>query len=75
MSEARIDEAMARLDTALARIEAARAAIPAASPQSNSDEGANSPRIMALVNAHEKLREEVADTLTELDGVIAELEE
>ena len=30
---------------------------------------------MALVNAHEKLREEVADTLTQLDGVIAELEE
>ena len=75
MSEARIDEAMARLETALARIDAARAAMPADTPKPDSDEGANSPRIMALVNAHEKLREEVAETLTELDGVIAELEE
>ncbi len=29
---------------------------------------------MALVNAHEKLREEVADTLGELDALIEELE-
>ncbi len=78
MSEARIDEAMARLEIALARIDAARAANPPAAPSNDSAEsgdGANSPRIMALVNAHEKLREEVAETLTELDTVIAELEE
>ncbi|MEL6877450.1 MAG: hypothetical protein AAGL68_05060 [Pseudomonadota bacterium] len=75
MSEDRIEEAMARIELALARIDLAQSTAPTAPQQSESEEGTNSPRIMALVNAHEKLREEVADTLTELDGVIAELEE
>ncbi len=35
---------------------------------------AASARVMALVNSHEKLREEVADTLGELDALIEELE-
>ena len=60
---------MARLDAALARIAAAR---PAASGKSG--DGAGSARIMKLVNNHEKLREEVAEVLGELDVVIDELE-
>ncbi|MEM8726318.1 MAG: hypothetical protein AAGE86_12425 [Pseudomonadota bacterium] len=35
---------------------------------------AASARVMALVNSHEKLREEVADTLGELDALLEELE-
>ena len=31
-------------------------------------------RVMELVNAHEKLREEVSDTLRDLDTLIDELE-
>ncbi len=69
MSAARIEEAMARINTAMARIDAAH-------PEQTDDKGENagSSRVMALVNAHEKLREEVADTLGELDTLIEELE-
>lgn len=35
---------------------------------------ANSARVMALVNSHEKLREEVADTIGQLDALLEELE-
>lgn len=65
----RIQQAVARLDAALARIASARdkqASKPA--------DPAASARVMALVNSHEKLREEVADTLGELDAIIEELE-
>ncbi|QUL38879.1 hypothetical protein [Erythrobacter sp. JK5] len=69
MTESRIEQAMARLDAAMARIAKARtdAAGKASDP-------AGSARVMALVNNHEKLREEVADTLGELDALIEELE-
>lgn len=70
MEESRADRAMARLDAALARIAAARGN----SPQKDTDPAA-SARIMKLVNSHEKLREEVADALGELDTVIEALEE
>jgi len=60
---------MARINTAMARIDAARPDGPA-----DKDDAANSGRVMALVNAHEKLREEVADTIGELDTLIEELE-
>ncbi|MEM9500970.1 MAG: hypothetical protein AAF941_03900 [Pseudomonadota bacterium] len=69
MEESRIDRAMARLDTALTRIAEARETARA-KPADN----AGSARVMALVNSHEKLREEVAYTLTELDTLIEELE-
>ena len=42
-------------------------------PEKPADPAA-SARVMALVNSHEKLREEVADTLGELDALIEELE-
>ena len=63
---------MARLKTALARIDAARAQNGAA--PSSTSEPQNSARVMALVNEHEKLREEVADTIGELDSLIEEIE-
>ena len=60
---------MARLDAALARIAAARG-----KSSVKTSDGAASARIMKLVNNHEKLREEVADTLGDLDALIEELE-
>ena len=69
MSASRIEQAVARLDAAMERISVA---------QSNQSERPSDPagsaRVMALVNSHEKLREEVADTLGELDALIEELE-
>lgn len=69
MEESRAELALARLDAALARIADARAH----TPQKSSDP-ATSARVMQLVNSHEKLREEVAEALGELDSVIASLE-
>ncbi|WP_299192297.1 hypothetical protein [uncultured Erythrobacter sp.] len=76
MSAGRIEEAMSRISTAMARIDAVRAKIESRSGKSaDAQTGAGeSSRVMALVNAHEKLREEVADTLGELDALIEELE-
>ncbi len=78
MSAERIDEAMARINAAMARIDAARLEIKSSAQESVSGQGSEgtqgSARVMALVNAHEKLREEVADTLGELDTLIEELE-
>ena len=73
MSASRIEQAMSRITAAMTRIDAARSE----PPQNPSQEAElpNSARVMALVNAHEKLREEVADTLGELDALIEELEE
>lgn len=68
---------MARITAAMARIEAARLAAASAAPatpQPLENEKPGSARVMALVNAHEKLREEVADTIGEIDALIAELE-
>ena len=67
---------MSRINAAMARIDAARLDMKASeqSPEDTSKDAAGSARVMALVNAHEKLREEVADTLGELDTLIEELE-
>lgn len=70
MRDSRIDIAMARIDAALARIDAARELTGG----SGGDGGNETERVSALVNAHEKLREEVADTIGELDVLISELE-
>jgi hypothetical protein len=77
MSAARIDQAMTRINAAMARIDAARLELSSASDETPTDAGsepANTPRVMALVNAHEKLREEVADTIGEIDALIEELD-
>ena len=69
---------MARINAAMDRINAARRDLAAAeqtpAETAPASDGAGSARVMALVNAHEKLREEVADTLGELDTLIEELE-
>ena len=78
MGESRIDTAVARIEAALARMDSARETVVASTPEggvSNSEkETGGSARVMELVNAHEKLREEVAETLTDLDALIGELE-
>ena len=70
MGESRIDRALARINAAVSRIDTAREAAPSAA----SPDITQSARVMELVNAHEKLREEVSDTLRELDAVIEDLE-
>lgn len=88
MSAERINDAMGRINAAMARIDAARLDLSSATKEPSdaaptkdsaakdgpAKDSPGSARIMALVNAHEKLREEVADTLSELDSVIEELE-
>ncbi|WP_416831662.1 MAG: hypothetical protein ACMUJI_01285 [Erythrobacter sp.] len=73
MSATRIDQAMARIGSAMERIDAARARIEASKGEAAASPG--SSRVMELVNAHERLREEVADTIGELDALIEELEQ
>jgi len=73
MSAARIEQAMNRLNAAMARIDAAQAKTVTEQPATEA-EPQSSARILTLINSHEKLREEVADTLGELDALIEELE-
>lgn len=71
MSAGRIEHAVARIEAAMERIAAAREnALAAASQQA-----AGSTRVVELVNSHEKLREQVAESLRELDDLIGKLEE
>lgn len=69
MDNSRIEQAMARIEAALARIAAARG------PDTPQTGAATSARVVELVNTHEKLREEVAETLRDLDALIGQLED
>jgi len=71
MSAERIATALARIEAAMARIDAARADATGAG---GSDTG-GSARVVELVNVHEKLREQVAESLRELDNLLAQLED
>lgn len=72
MNADRIETALQRIEAAMARIDAARDSAAAAS----SAKAANgSARVIGLVNAHEKLREQVAESLRELDDLLAKLED
>jgi hypothetical protein len=71
MHEDRIEGALARIEAAMARIAAARDASGSGSGQ----QPATSARVVELVNAHEKLREQVAESLREIDDLIGKLEE
>lgn len=71
MHEDRIANALGRIEAAMARIAATRDRAPAAPDQP----AASAPRVVELVNAHEKLREQVAESLRELDDLIGKLEE
>ncbi len=68
MTADRIASALARIETAMARIDAAReAGVEARS-------AAGSAKVVELVNVHEKLREQVAESLRELDDLLAHLD-
>ncbi|AOL23718.1 hypothetical protein Ga0102493_112709 [Erythrobacter litoralis] len=77
MATGRIDQAITRIEAALSRLESVRPlAPPSADPGEETSQGhENSARVTALVDSHEKLREEVADTLRDLDALIADLEQ
>ena len=70
MSAERIEHAIARITAAMARIDAARDAGSAGGKV-----GSSSARVVELVNAHEKLREHVAESLRELDELLIKLED
>ena len=71
MDNARINQAAARIAAALERIAAAPSPCP---DPASSTSAASSARVALLVNSHEKLREEVAETLRDLDALIGQLE-
>jgi hypothetical protein len=71
MSADRISAALARIEAAMARIEAAREAAAAGEARG----GGASARVVELVNVHEKLREQVAESLRELDDLLAQRED
>lgn len=64
-----------RTDNAVARIEAALARIEAASKAARSSASDAPPNVLGLVNSHEKLREQVAATIKDIDILIAEIEQ
>lgn len=55
----------------MARIETARDAATSAETRN----GAGAARVVGLVNVHEKLREQVAESIKELDDLLAQLDE
>lgn len=71
MQSDRIDSALERIELAMARIAAAREMAQAQAGQS----AGSSAKVVELVNTHEKLREQVAESLRELDELIGSLEE
>lgn len=71
MSAERIEHAIQRIEAAMQRIEAVKDS-PA---HSSAKPAGGSPSVIGLVNSHEKLREQVAETLRELDDVLAKLED
>lgn len=71
MSAERIASALERIEAAMARIDAARDAVAGGEARP----GASSARVVELVNVHERLREQVAESLRELDEILAKLED
>lgn len=71
MTADRIATALARIESAMARIDAAREVATGA----DGKPGGGSGRVVELVNVHEKLREQVAESLRELDDLLAQLED
>lgn len=64
MNAERITTALARLENAMTRIEAARG-----------EAGGGAARAGEIVDAHERLRAQVSESLRELDELLAQLEE
>ncbi len=55
----------------MTRIDAAREVVAGAEAKA----GGGSARVVELVNVHERLREQVAESLRELDDLLAQLED
>lgn len=72
MTTDRIAAALARIETAIARIDAVR---PVDAAASETKSGGASARVVELVNVHEKLREQVAESLRDLDDLLAKLDD
>jgi len=70
MTADRIAAALARIESAMARIDAARAGAGGTELRS----GGGSGKVVELVNVHERLREQVAESLRELDDLLEQLE-
>ncbi|UYV14640.1 hypothetical protein [Porphyrobacter sp. ULC335] len=71
MTADRIATALARIEAAMTRIDAAREVVAGAEAKA----GGGSARVVELVNVHERLREQVAESLRELDDLLAQLED
>jgi hypothetical protein len=69
MTADRIAAALARIENAVSRIDAARETVTGADPRASA-----SARVVGLVNVHEKLREQVAESLRELDDLLGQLD-
>lgn len=69
MTAARIASAISRIEAAMERIDSARGVLTGPGAKA----GAGSAKVIELVNAHEKLREQVFESLRELDDVLANL--
>jgi predicted 2-oxoglutarate/Fe(II)-dependent dioxygenase YbiX len=75
MDADRIAAALARIEAAVARIDAAREAAGGADGPAEARGAGGSARVVELVNVHERLREQVAESLRELDDLLAKLED
>jgi len=71
MNADRIATALARIEAAIKRIDAVGEAAAGAEVKA----AGGSARVVELVNVHERLREQVAESLRELDELLAKLEE
>lgn len=71
MSADRIASALTRIEAAVARIDIAREGLG----EGEGKAGSSSARVVELVNVHERLREQVSESLRELDALLAQLED
>ncbi|MFO6447144.1 hypothetical protein ACLBKU_08370 [Erythrobacter sp. NE805] len=71
MTADRIASALARIESAMVRIDAAR---EAGGGSREGRAGGGSGKVVELVNVHERLREQVAESLRELDELLEQLE-
>jgi hypothetical protein len=74
MTADRIAAALARIETAMARIDAARGGGSGGVSGGELRGNAGSAKVVELVNVHERLREQVAESLRELDDLLEQLE-
>lgn len=71
MKSDRTDSAINRIEAAMQRIDTACDALTSADAKS----GGSAARVVELVNTHERLREQVAESLREIDDLLMKLED